>query len=300
MTQTGADIVVANPALEGVSVVIPACDEADGVAEVLDDLLATMSALDGIDFEIIVVDDGSRDATADVIQPYVSDRLQLIRHQANQGYGAAIKTGVRAARYPWIVITDADGTYPSRFIPELLSQRDQHSMIVGARSGAIPLIRRPPKWVLRQLASYLARRRIPDLNSGLRVIEKASLERFRRILPDGFSLTTTITLAMMGDGEPVAYHPIEYLRRTGRSKIRPIADTLNFFQIILRTIMIFNPMRVFLPVSLTFLGSSFAVGLGSHFLFGRLMDVTTVLLFVTGVQILALGMVADALNRRIG
>ena len=122
---------------------------------------------------------------------------------------------------------------------------------------------------------------------------------FARILPDGFSFTSTLTLAALSSGWVVRYVPIDYRRREGRSKIRPIRDTIGFLSLIIRTVMFFDPLRVFLPLALLFFLASLAVGLGSYFLAGRLMDVTTVVLLVTGVQLLALGIIADTINRRL-
>lgn len=288
-------------ATAGVTIVIPAYNEENGVAPVLGEMLEMLEEhLAGIDWEVIVVDDGSKDRTRAAIEPFVGGRLSLVSHPRNRGYGAALKTGIKHARFEWILITDADGTYPAEFIPEILRHRDLHEMVVGARVGekaAIPLIRRPPKWVLRKLASVLSRQDIPDLNSGLRVMRRDLCQRFENILPNGFSFTTTITLAMSSAGYHVKYVPINYLKREGKSKIRPIADTLNFLKLIIRTIMYFDPLRVFLPVSLMFIVGAAVVG-GVSFALGELMDVTTVVLFVTGVHLLALGMLADTLNRR--
>lgn len=291
------------PAAPGVTIVVPAYREATGIAGVIDALMETVSELrHTTPVEVIVVDDGSPDGTGAAVKPFESESLRLIRHPANRGYGAALKTGIAAARHDWIVITDADGTYPNHRIPDLLADRDGYDMVVGARTGAVrevPLLRRPPKWVLRKLASYLSGQRIPDLNSGLRVMRRSVVERFLDILPDGFSFTTTITLAMLCNGHPVKYHSIDYHKRDGRSKIRPVADTLGFLTLILRTVMLFNPLRIFLPAALFFVGAAFAVAVGSWALTGRIMDVTTILLFVTGVQLLGLGMIADFLDRRL-
>ncbi len=288
---------------EGVTIVIPAYKEERGIGPVLESLGPILDELEGrMPVEVIVVDDGSPDKTAEAAQPWLSDRIRLVRHPVNRGYGAALKTGVAAARYPWILITDADGTYPNHFIPEILRHRDENEMVVGARIGAIraiPWLRRPPKWVLKQLASMLSGRDIPDLNSGLRVMRRDLVQRFANILPDGFSFTTTITLAMISAGFRVKYITIDYLKRSGSSKIRPIADTLNFLKLIVRTVMFFDPLRVFLPVALFFMLAAVALGVGSWAITGRLMDVSTMLLFVTGVNLLAIGMLADMLNRRL-
>ncbi|MBW1879365.1 MAG: glycosyltransferase family 2 protein [Deltaproteobacteria bacterium] len=290
-------------AADGLSIVIPAYNEENGIVAVLRDLLDTLDSLTlKMPVEVIVVDDGSRDGTSGAVESFLADGIQLVQHPKNRGYGAALKTGIHHARYPWILITDADGTYPNEFIPQVLAYGDHNEMVVGARIGEralIPLIRRPPKWVLRRLASYLSRREIPDLNSGFRLMRKDIVEDYFNILPDGFSFTTTITLAMFSAGHSVAYVPINYNRRQGKSKIRPIHDTLNFLRLIVRTIMYFDPLRVFIPASFSFFLASFAVAVGSFLLTDKLMDVTTVLLFVTGVQLLAIGMLADMLNRRL-
>jgi glycosyltransferase involved in cell wall biosynthesis len=287
----------------GVTVVIPAYNEERGAPPVLEELLSTLEAkLTGIEWEVIVVDDGSADKTAEAIGRFEGDRLRVIRHPRNRGYGAAIKTGVAHAAHPWILITDADGTYPAEHIPELLEHRVENQMVVGARVGpnaAIALLRRPPKWVLRKLASYLSRQDIPDLNSGLRVMRKDVLVRFQNILPDQFSYTTTITLAMFSAGLAVKFVPINYLKREGKSKIRPIADTIGFTKLIFRTVLYFDPLRVFIPAAGLFILAAIGVGFGSWAVTGKVMDVTTVLLFITGFHMLMLGMLADMLNRRL-
>lgn len=287
---------------EGVSIVIPAYNEERGIAPTLEDLLSTLDTLDlGAPVEILVVNDGSSDGTAAALAPF-EGRVRAIHHKRNRGYGASLKTGIHAARYPWILITDADGTYPNEFLPHLWNQREDRDMVVGARTGAnthIPLVRRPAKMALRKLASWLSGRDIPDLNSGFRLMRKDVVHRFENLLPDGFSFTTTITLAMLSGGYEVLYTPIDYHRRAGSSKIRPIADTLNFTRLILRTILYFDPLRVFLPLALLFVLASIGVGVGGYLASGRVMDVTTVLLFVTGIHMAAIGMLADMLNRRI-
>jgi glycosyltransferase involved in cell wall biosynthesis len=296
----GAEL--ANPRA-AVSIVIPAYNEQLGIAGVLTELVRELdSSLAGIQVEVIIVDDGSTDQTAAEAATVSDARIRVFRHARNRGYGAAIKTGVRHAQYEWILITDADGTYPNEFIAPLLAERGEHDMVVGARRGAvakIPLIRRPAKWVLRKLAAYLTRVDIPDLNSGLRVMRKNRVVKYEHLLPDGFSLTTTITLAMFSSGDRVKYIPINYLARKGSSKIRPIADTLNFLMLILRTTAYFEPLRVFIPSALFFFLMSVSVAAFGHMLTGRVLDSTIVMLFVTGVHLLGLGIVADMLSRRM-
>ncbi len=288
---------------EGISIVIPAYNEENGIAPVLTELKGELEALElPFPIEVIIVNDGSRDGTSKAIEPFVGDLYKLVEHPVNRGYGAALKTGIDRAIHPWILITDADGTYPNEFIPDVVALREHNDMVVGARTGEhthIPLIRRPPKWVLRKMASILSQQNIPDLNSGFRLMRKDVVKKFYNVLPNGFSFTTTITLAMFSTGHRVAYTPINYNKREGKSKIRPIHDTINFVKLIVRTVLYFDPLRVFVPLSFFFFMSSIGVGVASKMYLGEVMDVTTVLLFVTAFQLFAIGMLADMLNRRL-
>ena len=160
------------------------------------------------------------------------------------------------------MIIDADGTYPCERIPDLVQAARGVDMVVGARTddqSAQPLVRRLAKGVLRAHCSWLVGRRIPDMNSGLRAFRRREFDRFARVLPDGFSLTTTLTVAMMRSGLAVRFVPITYAARIGRSKIQPVQDTLRFVQLIVRTGMYFAPLRVLVPLvillSLFFMGS---------------------------------------------
>jgi glycosyltransferase involved in cell wall biosynthesis len=236
-----------------VSVVIPAYNEGAHVAEGIRQVREVLDAT-GWEFEIIVVDDGSEDETADAA---ATTGVRVIRHPRNRGYGASLKRGIGAARFEWILITDADGTYPAESIPALLERAHENDMVVGSRTGeqvAIPLERRPAKWFLRKLASYLAGRNLPDLNSGLRLMRRDLVERYAHLLPPGFSFTTTITLASACNEHLIEYVPINYRARLGKSKIRP-RHAYDFTLLILRTIVFFNPLKVFIPLGgLLFLG----------------------------------------------
>lgn len=280
-----------------ISVVIPAYNEENGIAPVLEELKETLQKAD-VAAEIIVVDDGSTDDTA---QKAEEAGVRVVRHEENRGYGAALKTGFREACNEYVIITDADGTYPSDAILEMLPLRLNHEMVVGARTGKnvhIPLIRRPAKWFLNKLANYLARYRIPDLNSGLRVIKKPLVQKYIGFLPDGFSFTTTITLALLVAGYRVKYIPINYAHRTGKSKIRPIRDTMNFVALIIRTVLFFNPLRVLAPIGLFFIMGGAAVFFASWAFLPLILDTTTAILVMTGVQILVLGLLGDIIVRQ--
>ena len=188
-----------------------------------------------------------------------AEGVKVIRLPENMGYGAALKAGIAKSKYDLIVITDADGTYPANQIPVLVAQMEGYDMVVGARTSdnvAIPLMRRPAKWVLGKLAGYLAGRPIPDLNSGLRVMRKDLIRRFLHLLPQGFSFTTTITLSALCSGSLVKYSEIDYHARIGQSKIRPF-HAFEFLLLIVRTIVYFNPLKIFLPLG----GFFFLIGI---------------------------------------
>ena len=285
----------------GVSVIVPCYNEQDMIAATvrkLSDVMRTTRR----PYELIVVDDGSTDATPlELSSCAYEPHLAVLRNETNRGYGNAIKRAVAQAQYETLVLTDADGTYPIERIPELLGLMDGADMVVGARTGEsvrIPLLRRPAKWGLRKLAEYLTRTRIPDLNSGLRVMKRSLVRKFLALLPEGFSLTTTITLASLTHHHPVEFVPIDYARRVGTSSIRPVRDTLSFLGLVVRTVMYFRPLKVFAPASAALLGAAVGVGLVSKLAFGQLADVTSVTLVIGAVQLLAIGLLADLIDKR--
>ena len=283
----------------GVSIVIPAYNEEHGLGLLLPQLDEVL-AVSGLPWEIVVIDDGSTDDTAEVARQF---GVTLICRGNNRGYGAALKTGIRHACYEIIVITDADDTYPSDCIPQLLAtfQDGQYDMVVGARTGeqvAVSLIRLPAKWALTRLAEFVARQRIPDLNSGLRIFHRSTVLQFWNFLPDGFSFTTTITLAMLSNGYLVTYVPINYRVRIGQSKIRPVHDTVGLVDLILRTALYFTPLRIFMPISGLLLFVGLLWGLYTYLVLGQLADVSTLIIVMSALQIGALGLLAELLNKR--
>ena len=279
---------------------MPAYNEERGIRGVIERL----SRLDvGAPLEILVVNDGSKDGTALELERLVGEfpRLRVVRHAVNRGYGAALKTGFAAAAHEVVVITDADGTYPEDRIPDLLAAIDAGAeMAVGARRGAdvhIPTIRRPAKWALRRLAEFLVGEPIPDLNSGLRAFRRELVLRYRSILPQGFSFTTTITLASLTNHHNVAWIDVSYAHREGRSKIKPIRDTLGFTALIVRTVLYFNPLKVFYPVSLA-LGLVLLLSLVHDVFIDQNLGDKSVLLFVAVVQVLSVGLLADLIEKK--
>ncbi len=284
---------VGEPALgakeRAVSVVIPAFNEGPHVGAQVRAVAAAMQ-LSGFEWELIVVDDGSADATAAEASAAGARVLRKVR---NEGYGAALKTGIQAAKHGWILITDADGTYPTAAIPELLARAARNEMVVGARVGRnvhIPLVRRPAKWFLTRLASYLAGLRIPDLNSGMRLMRKSLVKRYEHLLPQGFSFTTTITLSCACNGHPMEFVPIDYARRLGASKIRP-RHAWDFLLLILRTVVLFHPLKFFLPLGFLL----FAAGAGTfgYDIYRDNLSESAVLALLGALIVWCVGLLAD-------
>jgi glycosyltransferase involved in cell wall biosynthesis len=275
------------------SVVIPAYNEAGAIGATLREVREVMSDSE-LDGEVLVVDDGCTDGTADEVRA-CSD-VRLIRHAHNRGYGAALKTGIRQARHDTVVILDADGTYPCKMIPELVAAIGACDMAVAARTGDevhVPLVRRPAKWALNRLANYLSDQKIPDLNSGLRAFKRDIALRFFRLLPSGFSFTTTITLAMLTNDYNVLYVPADYYPREGRSKINPIRNTISFFSLVVRMILSFQPLRVFVPISSVFSLLSLGKVIYDINAYDFHLATSTVVLVTLTFQIIVLGLIAD-------
>lgn len=287
-----------------VSVVVPVFNEATGVERTMTELLRARSRLADAS-EILVVDDGSTDATPGILRRF-SD-ITVIRHAENRGYGAALKTGIRAARGDVLAIMDADGTYPAGDLPRLLLElTDGVGMVVGVRSGgaeAFPPLRRPGKAIVSALAAFLVGRRIPDLNSGMRVMRRSLVEQFFRLLPDGFSFTTTITLAALTNNLGVRWVPISYAPRLGTSTLTlgrgVFREFPNFLTLIVRIVTYFRPLRFFAIPSILFLGVGMA-NLARTLAIERNVSDASMLFIVVGVQIGLMGLLADLIVRSRG
>lgn len=278
------------------TIIIPAYNEEKSIGEDIDVIIKTMKKAN-YRYEIIVVDDGSTDKTTQIVK--AKKGAELIQHSCNKGVGAARKTGILKAKGEIIVMTDGDGTYPNQDIPKLLTYMKDYDMVVGARIGENvqwPLMRRPARWFIRKLASYLITTKIPDLNSGLRVFKKDLARKFFNILPDNHSWVSTITLAFLANGYTIKYVPIDYYKRKGKSTIHPIKDTYNFVSLVIRTVMYFNPLRVFLPLTALILISAITRTLYDATVLHRIKE-SDIMLFLTGLIIGVLGLLADLIVR---
>ncbi len=276
-----------------VSIIIPAKNEAAALPAVLERLRTMIAGRpEGETHEIVVVDDGSTDATADVA---AKAGARVVRHPYSIGNGAAVKAGMRAARGDVFVLMDADGQHAPEDVPALLDALPGYAMVVGARTKGTGTgaHRGLANRVYNALATYVVGRRVEDLTSGFRAVVAEHARRFVYLLPNTFSYPTTITLAFFRAGLPVRYVPIAAQPRVGRSHIRLLRDGTRFFLIIIRIATIFSPLKVFLPMSVAL----FLVGLLRYvwtffFLNGRFTGGSQ-LAFVTSLIVFALALISE-------
>ena len=230
-----------------ISIVIPAYNESESIVDTIKAIEATFVDA-GHRWEIIVVNDCSTDETLSLAK---ETGVRVIAHPTNKGYGNALLTGVRNARYSWIGITDADGTYPVESLPEMLTTAVEHDydMLVGARQGTNyyqSAFKATLRFLFKSLCQFVVGQSIPDINSGLRVIRRDMITRFAPALSGGFSFTTSITIIAFQTGHHVAYVPVDYLPRKGKSHVNLFRDSLRALQIVVMTIVLFNPIKLYL------------------------------------------------------
>ena len=278
---------MADPA--SVSIVIPAFNEGESIAEVIGVLRAAAGWR-----EVIVVDDGSTDGTG---EKAAAAGATVVRHAYNIGNGAAVKNGIRRATGEYVLIVDADGQHPPEDALRLAARLGEYDMVIGARSVETQAThaRRAGNVVLNRLASYLTGRDIPDLTSGFRGARASGLREFLHLLPNGFSTPTTTTLAFLKGGYSVAFEPIHARQRTGQSKIRLARDGTKFLMIIFKLITLFSPLRIFLPISLVsfLLGAAYAawtVATQQH------VTNSSVLLILFAVVVFLVGLVSEQIS----
>jgi glycosyltransferase involved in cell wall biosynthesis len=280
-----------------VSVVLAVYNELGHVSHEIDRIRAALDASPYV-YEVIAVDDGSTDGSGEELRR--SQGIRLIQFARNRGSGSARKAGTRAARGRVVVWTDADMTYPNDEIPRLVKELEGYDQVVGARTseqGTAKAFRVPAKWFIRKLGSYLIQQRIPDLNSGFRAFRREVGAQFLSLLPEGFSCVSTITLAFLANGYSVKYFPIDYRPRAGRSKFHPWTDTKRYITQVVRMILTFNPLRVFMPVGgfLTLLGAGKLVN--DLIRYHLHVATSTLLILFAAFQVFAIGLLADLVVR---
>jgi glycosyltransferase involved in cell wall biosynthesis len=271
---------------EETSVLVPAFNEAHAIGNLIAGLKRHAQWL-----EILVVDDGSTDGTAEEAG---RAGARVLRHAYNKGNGAAVKTGLRSAAGTYILIVDADGQHQPQDAVRLVSQLDRYELVVGARSSdsQASWSRRIGNDALNRIASYLTGRAIPDLTSGFRAARRECMMEFVHLFPNGFSTPTTSTMSFIRAGYSVRFEPIVAAPRVGTSKIRLGSDGARFVLILLKVITIFSPLRLFVPVS----GGLFVLGAGyAGWTIATQAHITnsSVLLILSSIVILLIGLVSE-------
>jgi len=230
---------------EGVTVVIPVYNERDAIGIVLDSL-RTIAARERLDAEVIVVDDGSTDGTADVATAHAA---RVISIPMNVGYGAALRRGIEAARHDRILIVDGDASYPLEYASEMLRCLERFDLVIGRRTGTTyyrSLLSYPFRVAYLLLVWFVVGRRVPDPNSGFRAFRRETITEFLPVMCHGFSFTTSMTTLYLLSGRTVHYLPIPYKKRIGASKIRFVRDMLRTGQLLCSVILLYNPIKLFI------------------------------------------------------
>lgn len=272
------------------SIIIPAKNESQGLAEIMPRIRALFPGA-----ELIVVDDGSCDGTIDVARQYDA---KVISHSYSKGNGASIKTGARAASGEIMLFMDADGQHRPEDIPDLLSTLGRgFDMAVGARTrqSQAGVHRAAANGFYNRLASWMVGHTVADLTSGFRAVNAKKFKQFLYLLPNGFSYPTTITMSFFRAGYSVEYVPIIAPKRIGRSHIRLIRDGARFVLIIFKIGTLYSPLKLFLPISLTFFGTALGYYLYTFFVFHRFTNMSA-LLFITSVLVFLIGLVSEQIT----
>lgn len=282
------------------TVLLPAYNELRAMPSVLEEIVAAL-ADQGLQYEILVVDDASTDGTAELVEDFARSCWQcpvrMIRCPERRGAGAARKVGIRHARGELIVMLDADGTYPAESIPELLRWFPAYDQVNGARTseqGTHAWLRRPAKWFIRKLACYLTGHKIPDLNTGLKAFKRELMVPWLWVVPDGFSCVTTMTLAFLTNGYAVKYVPTPYRPRIGHSKFHPIKDTFAYLSTVLRMVLYFRPLKVFLPLAGLVIAAGLLKSVFSFRLTGSMQE-SDIVVLTAGFMTCMLGMLAEVI-----
>ncbi|OHV45390.1 MULTISPECIES: glycosyltransferase family 2 protein [unclassified Pseudofrankia] len=290
-----------------VTIVLPCYNEQDHVVMELERITRAMDA-SRYSYELLVIDDKSTDNTLAVLYEVASQypRMRLMPFRRNGGSGTARRIGTRDARGQIVVWTDADMTYPNERIPEFIKYLDDHQdvdQVVGARlteEGTHKWARVPAKWFIRMVAQRLSGMRIPDLNSGLRAFRREVSLPYLRLLPPGFSCVTTITMAFLSNQHPVDYIPIDYAKRSGKSKFHPFRDARRYILQVLRMVMYFDPIKVLMPVALWIMGLGFVKLIYDVIRYNFHVTTSTMLAILVGFQIAVLALIGDLVARSRG
>lgn len=282
--------------MKQLTIIIPAFNEEKAIGKTIENLLP-YAKTNG--WKITVVNDGSTDKTLQVLEKI--EDIKVISHKINRGYGASLKTGISDTKTGLIAFYDADGQHNPEELEKLWKTWDDHDMIVGKRSKGshFSLARAPGKWILGKTANFLSGKKIPDLNSGLRIVKRDIINKYIQLFPDGFSFSTTSTIAFLGDKRQVEYIPVKSSKRIGKSSVNQIRDGLNTILLIIRLIVLFNPLKVFIPASLflVFVGLFYEIIWGYVYSPHLKLLPGALLTFLTGVIIFFFALIMDQISQ---
>ena len=275
------------------AIIIPAHNEESSIRMTLDKVLKHYADK----AEIIVINDGSTDNTPAIVSEYPG--IKCITHKRQYGYGAALKSGITSTDRDIVCFIDADGQHNSEDIQKLVDNVGEADMVVGSRGGRayLNLIRAPGKYVIRIISNYLVGQKIPDLNSGLRAIKRNVILRYIHLLPDGFSASSTMTMILLMKRYEVNFIPIKTQKRIGKSEVKQLQDGLGTIVLLIRIIMLFNPLKIFLPFSI--FSFSFGILYGIYKLVtidGHGLSVGSLLIMLLGLFSFIIGLLADQIS----
>jgi len=272
-----------------ISIIVPAYNEEDAIRFSLDKFIAGGYHEK---YEVIYINDGSTDRTKEIIQEYP---VKLYNHNMNKGYGAALKTGIRKATGDKVVILDSDGQHDPSYLNQLIDMLEDYDMVIGERDDDSFQVKRRQsgKHIIKKVGEYLVEQKLPDYNSGFRGFDRKLILEMLHMMPNGFSLSTTSTLAFLKEGYTIGTFPISVTERIGRkSNVKMVKDGSKTILLLFRIIMLFNPLKIFFPFSLVMSALGLAWGISGYFISGRLPN-SAVLILVFGMIMFFIGLLAD-------
>ena len=280
---------------KAISIIIPALNEERAIGETVRKIQDVLNSTKRR-FEVIVVDDGSTDDTSKKAE---EAGARVIKHPTNAGYGSALLSGIAGARYELIGMMDGDGSYLPEDFLKLLEFSDDFDMVIGARTGVHyrgSFLKTPAREAFHWLAQYITGEKIPDVNSGMRVFKKGVMEKITHIVCRGFSFSTTMTLNLLWGGCFVKFVPISYHKRVGRSHVRYLRDTLRAGQIMVGTLIYFNPIKMMLPLVLLSFFISLIFFFSWLFFHKDMWLLISVISFLSSCHLFGIGLIMDRIR----
>jgi len=273
------------------SIVIPAYNEEENIERVIHEMREALE--NAGEFEILVVDDGSRDSTAAIAE---KNGVHVVRHPLNMGYGAALKSGIRAAKHNHVIFFDADDSFYPEDIIRLLEYAQEFDMVIGARTDkeGEPLSRAFLRWLFTRFSSFLVGRKFHDVNSGFRLVKRDIVTGLLSILPEKFSITTTMSILLYKEGRSIIEVPVSVKKQSRGNKLKVIRDGLSFPYMALRLSMYYDPFKVFSTPAVYLLTLGF-LKLVYDFVMTRNMTDSSILILLSGIQLLVLALLGDVI-----